>query len=80
VPHPRADPRHPASHTRTAPVLLDFQLPPPLASGASAQLTTRTLTQTGDNPQVGAINWGTGALPPEGARPQSMNIIEHTID
>jgi hypothetical protein len=24
VPHPRADPATPASHTRTAPVLLDF--------------------------------------------------------
>ena len=58
-------PATPASQARTAPVLLDFQLRPPLTRGASAQLTTRTLTQTGDNSLVGAINWGAGALPPE---------------
>jgi hypothetical protein len=42
-----------------------FPLRPPLTRGASAQSTTRTLTQTGDNSLVEAIDSGAVALPPE---------------
>jgi len=48
--------------------------------GASAQLTTRTLTQTGGNSLAGAINWEQGPCRLRTAGPQLMNIIEHTID
>ena len=56
------------------------QLRPPLTRGASAQLTARTLTQTGDN---SLAEQSTGELGPGRLRtagPQLMNIIEHTID
>jgi hypothetical protein len=81
VPHPHADPGHSREHRRGRhPSFSIFQLRPPLTRGASAQLTTRTLTQTGDNSLVGAINWRTRALPPEDGGAQLTNIIEHTID
>jgi hypothetical protein len=56
-----------ASHTRTAPVPLDFSATATTDQGASAHWTTRTLTQTGANSLVGALNWGTGP-PPEDRR------------
>jgi hypothetical protein len=62
VPHLCADPGHSrepgADGTRLSRF---FQPRPTLTRGASAHLTTRTLTQTGGNSLVGATNWATKA-------------------